>query len=111
MYFGKLVELGLSEDIMQRPLHPYTEALLSAEPEPVPAHLRDKQRIVLTGEIPSALNPPGGCRFHTRCPRAQPKCTTDEPEWRELLPGRFVACHFAEDMMAGWPAAKTPPIN
>jgi oligopeptide/dipeptide ABC transporter ATP-binding protein len=96
MYFGKLVELGPAEAIMMAPLHPYTLALLSAEPEPVPAHLRNRQRIILQGEIPSALAPPSGCRFHTRCPRAGALCAEREPEWREIAPSRFVACHFAE---------------
>jgi len=96
MYFGKIVELGAAGEIMETPLHPYTQALLSAEPEPVPAEQRNRKRIVLKGEIPSALNPPSGCRFHTRCPRAQSECMTREPEWRELTPGRFVACHYAE---------------
>jgi oligopeptide/dipeptide ABC transporter ATP-binding protein len=96
MYFGKIVELGPAGDVMAAPLHPYTQALLSAEPEPVPARLRNKQRIILKGEIPSALAPPTGCRFHTRCPIAQPVCAERAPEWRELVPGRFVACHFAD---------------
>jgi peptide/nickel transport system ATP-binding protein/oligopeptide transport system ATP-binding protein len=96
MYFGKMVELGPADAVMATPLHPYTQALLSAEPEPVPARLRNKQRIILKGEIPSALAPPPGCRFHTRCPVARPECAQREPEWRELAPGRFVACHFAE---------------
>jgi len=96
MYFGKIVELGPAGAIMATPLHPYTLALLSAEPEPVPARLRNKQRIILKGEIPSALPPPPGCRFHTRCPIARPECAQREPEWREIAPGRFVACHFAE---------------
>jgi peptide/nickel transport system ATP-binding protein/oligopeptide transport system ATP-binding protein len=96
MYCGKLMELGPADAVMASPLHPYSEALLSAEPEPVPAHLRNKRRIILEGEIPSPLSPPSGCRFHTRCPRAAPKCAEVEPEWRELAPGRLVACHFAE---------------
>jgi oligopeptide/dipeptide ABC transporter ATP-binding protein len=96
MYAGKIVELGPADAIMKTPLHPYTQALLSAEPEPVPAHLRNKQRIVLKGEIPSPLAPPPGCRFHTRCPRAEAKCSSAVPEWREIASGRFVACHFAE---------------
>jgi oligopeptide/dipeptide ABC transporter ATP-binding protein len=96
MYFGKIVELGAALDIMNAPLHPYTKALLSAEPEPVPAHQRNRERIVLQGEVPSPLDPPSGCRFHTRCPMAQPLCSRSEPTWRELAPGRFVACHFAE---------------
>jgi oligopeptide/dipeptide ABC transporter ATP-binding protein len=95
MYCGKLMEMGPAAEVMASPLHPYTEALLSAEPKPVPAHLRHKQRIILKGEIPSPLSPPSGCYFHTRCPRAAPKCVEIEPEWRELTPGRFVACHFS----------------
>jgi len=105
MYFGKLVELGPAGAVMAAPLHPYTQALLSAEPEPVPARLRNKQRIILKGEIPSALAPPSGCRFHTRCPMARPDCAQREPEWRELAPGRFVACHFAD---AGAAVAAAP---
>jgi oligopeptide/dipeptide ABC transporter ATP-binding protein len=96
MYFGKLVELGDAEAIMSAPLHPYTQALLSAEPEPIPKARRTKHRIVLEGEVPSPLAPPSGCRFHTRCPMARAECTTREPAWRELTPGRFVACHFAQ---------------
>ena len=99
MYCGKLMELGPADALMKSPLHPYSQALLSAEPEPVPAHLRNKQRIILKGEIPSPLSPPSGCRFHTRCPRAAPECAQREPEWRELAPGRFVACHFAEQAL------------
>ena len=95
MYFGKIVELGPAGALMVNPLHPYTKALMSAEPEPVPVHMRNKQRVILKGEIPSALAPPSGCRFHTRCPLAVAECTTREPDWREIEPGRFVACHFA----------------
>jgi oligopeptide/dipeptide ABC transporter ATP-binding protein len=95
MYFGKLVELGPAAALMDAPLHPYTKALLSAEPEPVPARLRNKQRVILKGEIPSALAPPSGCRFHTRCPIAVAECAQREPEWREIAPGHHVACHFA----------------
>lgn len=95
MYLGKFVELANADDIAERPLHPYTEALLSAEPIPLPSHLRTDDRIVLQGEIPSPISPPSGCRFRTRCPFAQDVCTSSEPEWREFEPGRFVACHFA----------------
>ncbi len=95
MYFGKIVELGPAGALMEKPLHPYTQALMSAEPEPVPVHMRNKQRVILKGEIPSALAPPSGCRFHTRCPLAVAECVAREPEWREIEPGRFVACHFA----------------
>ena len=95
MYFGKLVELGPADALMAQPLHPYTQALLSAEPEALPAGLRSKQRIILQGEIPSPLAPPSGCRFHTRCPLAVAECSAREPEWREITPGHFAACHFA----------------
>src|SRR5262245_11488024 len=91
---------------MAEPLHPYTQALLSAEPEPMPAHLRNKQRIILKGEIPSPLAPPSGCRFHTRCPLAVAECSAREPEWREITPGHFAACHFA-GKSAAVPAAQS----
>ena len=108
MYFGKLVELGPAGAVMAEPLHPYTQALLSAEPEPVPARLRNRQRVILKGEIPSALSPPGGCRFHTRCPIAQPECARIEPAWREVAPARYVACHFAGTPAS--PAATRPAV-
>jgi len=100
MYFGKIVEFGPARDVIDRPLHPYTEALRSAEPEVIQDRAKARKRIVLQGEIPSAVNPPSGCRFHTRCPRARDVCRADEPKQRELLPGRHVACHFAEELMA-----------
>jgi oligopeptide/dipeptide ABC transporter ATP-binding protein len=100
MYAGKLAELAEAAALMERPLHPYTQALLSAEPEPRVLEAGDKRRIVLKGEIPSPLAPPPGCRFHTRCPIAQPECATREPEWREFEPGRFVACHYAGTQLA-----------
>jgi oligopeptide/dipeptide ABC transporter ATP-binding protein len=95
MYAGKLVEVAAADMLMDRPLHPYTQALLSAEPEPRVPDAGEKRRIVLKGEIPSPLAPPPGCRFHTRCPIAKPECASREPEWREFEPGRFVACHYA----------------
>ena len=106
MYFGILVELGPAQAIMAAPQHPYTQALLSAEPEPIPAHLRTKERVILKGEIPSALAPPSGCRFHTRCPLAVAECSARVPEWREISPGHFAACHFA-GKSAAVPAAAT----
>jgi oligopeptide/dipeptide ABC transporter ATP-binding protein len=95
MYAGKLAELAPADQLMDAPLHPYTQALLSAEPEPRVPESGTSKRIILKGEIPSPLAPPPGCRFHTRCPIAQAECATREPEWRELSRGRFVACHFA----------------
>jgi oligopeptide/dipeptide ABC transporter ATP-binding protein len=94
-YLGRLVELGAAEDVIERPLHPYTQALLSAEPVPLPSALRANRRIVLEGEIPSPVMPPSGCRFRTRCPAVQARCAEEVPAWRELKPGHRVACHFS----------------
>jgi oligopeptide/dipeptide ABC transporter ATP-binding protein len=92
MYAGKLVETGECDAVYTKPLHPYTEALLSAA---LPLHpSAHRQRIVLPGEVANPMNPPSGCRFHPRCPRAMPHCRTEEPEWREVRPGRFTACHL-----------------
>jgi len=92
MYAGKLVETGECDVVYREPRHPYTQALLSAA---LPLHpsLR-RQRIVLAGEVPNPMSPPGGCRFHPRCPRALPQCHTEEPKWQEVEPGRFTACHL-----------------
>ena len=95
-YLGRLMELGPTGEVGTRPLHPYTEALMSADPLPLPSHLRQqRQRIVLEGEIPSPIHPPSGCRFRTRCASVAPRCSTEPPEWRELRPAHWVACHFA----------------
>jgi oligopeptide/dipeptide ABC transporter ATP-binding protein len=94
-YLGRIVELGPNEGISSSPMHPYTNALLSAEPIALPSRLRAPRRIVLTGEIPSPVNPPSGCRFRTRCPAVQPRCSAEDPDFRELRPRHWVACHFA----------------
>ncbi|HWS76375.1 MAG TPA: ABC transporter ATP-binding protein [Quisquiliibacterium sp.] len=100
------MELGPTEDVCDRPLHPYTEALMSAEPIPLPSTMRTGRRIVLEGEIPSPIDPPSGCRFRTRCPQAQAECAQRVPDWRELRPGHWVACHFATpDGPPGRPAS------
>ena len=96
MYLGRFVELGPAETIRERPCHPYTQALLSADPEPVPKAMQTGRRIVLQGEIPSPIAPPSGCRFRTRCPYAAPICAAEPPPWRETSPGCFAACHFVE---------------
>ncbi|WP_409253182.1 ABC transporter ATP-binding protein [Bacillus sp. SCS-153A] len=95
MYLGRMVELSDSENLYEKPLHPYTQALLSAVPIPDPAFERDT--ILLQGDIPSPSNPPAGCAFHTRCPFAMDVCKTKTPEFREHLPGHYVACHLYED--------------
>lgn len=92
MYLGKIVEKGRTEDVIQKPLHPYTEALLAAVPVPDPTARRTE--IVIKGEVPSPVNPPPGCRFHTRCPYVQDKCYKDEPPLVAGGKDRSVACHF-----------------
>jgi len=96
MYVGKLVELAETEELFIRPLHPYTEALLSAVPKANPRVVTDP--IVLTGEVPNPASPPPGCSFHPRCRYAKPVCSQQEPELREIRPGHHVACHFAEEL-------------
>ena len=96
MYVGKIVEMGTTEEIMARPLHPYTEALLSAVPSADP-DIRSN-RIQLQGEVPSPANPPSGCIFHPRCRYAEPVCSEQEPISQEVTPGHFVRCHFATEL-------------
>ena len=92
MYLGKLVELTDKRSLFAHPQHPYTEALLSAVPAPDPR--KQKKRIILAGDVPSPINPPPGCRFHTRCPYVEERCRVEEPATKEVRPGHFVACHL-----------------
>ncbi|WIV17752.1 ATP-binding cassette domain-containing protein [Paenibacillus polygoni] len=92
MYLGSMVEMGTRDDLFLRPLHPYTKALLSAVPIPIPKLKRE--RIVLKGDIPSPMNPPSGCKFHTRCPFAVERCSSEIPLFREVEQGHHVACHL-----------------
>ncbi|MGB9673162.1 MAG: ABC transporter ATP-binding protein [Anaerolineales bacterium] len=97
MYLGKLVELAERHELFLKPLHPYTQALMSAIPIPDP-HLK-RERIILKGDVPSPLNPPSGCRFHPRCQYATEICAMEEPKTRELKPEHYVACHYAEKFL------------
>ncbi|PWW25472.1 peptide/nickel transport system ATP-binding protein/oligopeptide transport system ATP-binding protein [Cytobacillus oceanisediminis] len=96
MYLGKVVEIAEKKELFDSPLHPYTQALLSSIPVPDPTLKRD--RVILKGDVPSPIDPPGGCRFHTRCPFAVEKCKQEEPSLRELVKNHFVSCHIAEDL-------------
>jgi peptide/nickel transport system ATP-binding protein len=94
MYLGKLVELGSGEDIYQRPAHPYTAGLIKAIPIPEPQAAKASNEVGIRGELPSAINPPSGCRFRTRCPFVQERCVEEEPRLRSFGPGHVAACHF-----------------
>lgn len=102
MYLGSIVEQGPADELYAQPLHPYTISLMSAVPVPDPEVERKRERILLAGDLPSPADPPTGCRFHTRCPYRQPtRCDDERPALRELRPGRKVACHYAEEILAG----------
>ncbi|WP_217557903.1 ABC transporter ATP-binding protein [Paenibacillus sp. GbtcB18] len=94
MYLGNLVEVTTSKELYAKPLHPYTESLLSAIPIPDPEIERKRERIILKGEVPSPLNPPSGCPFRTRCPKAMDQCAVTMPPMKEVEPGHFVSCHL-----------------
>ncbi|MDR1060998.1 MAG: ABC transporter ATP-binding protein [Clostridiales bacterium] len=95
MYLGKLVELSPRDEIYKMPVHPYTRTLFSAVPIPDPAKSRAMSRVILEGDIPSPINPPSGCRFHTRCPYMTDRCRDEEPELAERSPGHWAACHLS----------------
>ena len=106
MYLGRIAELAESKEIYRLPLHPYTIALLSAVPVSSPKERERRRRIILLGDVPSPVNPPSGCRFHTRCWLRQQlgnpeRCATDRPQLRTLGPDHEVACHFAEELLPG----------
>ncbi len=98
MYLGRLMEVAPTRSLFTKPLHPYTEALMAAVPQPDPRGNRTRKRVPLKGEIANAANPPSGCSFHPRCPYAQPRCSAEVPALRNVEGGRQVRCHFAEEL-------------
>ncbi|CAH0345769.1 oligopeptide/dipeptide ABC transporter ATP-binding protein [Bacillus sp. CECT 9360] len=101
MYLGHIVELTTSKELYNQPLHPYTQALLSAIPIPDPDVEDERERIILKGELPSPINPPSGCVFRTRCPYVMEACATHKPEWQEVEENHFVACHLYNKKLTG----------
>ena len=101
MYVGKMMEVADRNDLYERPLHPYTQALLSAIPVPDPIQERKRTRVILRGDVPSPVNPPSGCRFNPRCRYAEPNCTTDEPQLIQVDANHTVACHYWQEIEQG----------
>jgi oligopeptide/dipeptide ABC transporter ATP-binding protein len=101
MYLGKFMEMAPSEKLYGEPLHPYTQSLISAVPVPDPDVEDARQRVILTGDVPTPVNPPSGCVFHTRCPIARDNCRTEVPAWRRIKPDHWVACHYAGESITG----------
>ena len=110
MYVGKIVELSSREALYERPLHPYTQALLSAIPIPDPSAERRRKRIVLSGDVPSPVDPPSGCRFHTRCPVAFERCKVEDPAFKDYGGGHFTACHWVEEHDGAAPPLVNGPV-
>lgn len=110
MYVGKIVELAGQDGLYHHPLHPYTQALLSAIPIPDPVAERRRKRIVLTGDIPSPVDPPSGCRFHTRCPVAFERCKVEDPAFKAYGDGHFTACHWVEEHHGAAPTIANGPV-
>ena len=100
MYLGEIVEVAGADELVMSPRHPYSEALLSAVPVPDPSASNKKKRIILRGDVPSPVNPPSGCRFHTRCPYKEDKCSVEAPPLRVISGGHLTACHFAEKIFS-----------
>jgi oligopeptide/dipeptide ABC transporter ATP-binding protein len=111
MYLGKIMELSPAEELYEKPIHPYTAALLSAIPVPDPRENRKRRRIVVTGEPPSPVDPPPGCPFHTRCPRAQDLCKVEVPRLSEYAHGHLAACHFPLSVTPAEAAASTKSVT
>lgn len=111
MYLGHVIELAESEELYHTPLHPYTQALMSAIPLPDPIRERRKQRIILKGDLPSPVNLPAACPFHTRCFKARPVCSEVAPAFEEKRAGHWAACHFADEPEITRPELVEPPLN